>query len=236
MKKIENSPFDPFVKWLFPKLVPYVPRWLTANWITFLGVIGSGIGCLLLYLSVHCKPLAYIGIFLVWFHWFADTLDGEVARARGPTNFGYYLDHFGDSISVVFIGIGALSVPGTHILIGQWLVILYLLFIINGLIQTEFTRVIELPAYGPTEIHFTVILLLIAHLFVAYGQPWEIMPALTGTGGLIPEFLGFDSGLSFMDHFGLLVILGMFIMLPLEIIKTARICIKMQKEDGGPKL
>ena len=68
-------------------------------------------GCLLLYLSVHYKPLAIIGIFLVWFHWFADTLDGEVARARVPTNFGYYLDHFGDSISVVFIGSGHYRYP-----------------------------------------------------------------------------------------------------------------------------
>ena len=231
MKKIENSPFDPFVKWLFPKIVPHVPLWLTANRITFIGIFGSILASLMLWLSIHNKFLGVVGIFLVWLHWFADTLDGEVARARGPTKLGYYLDHFGDSISVVFIGIGALSVPGAHILIGQWLVIIYLLFIVNGLIQTEFTRVIELPAFGPTEIHFSVILLLIAHFFVAYGEPWEIMPAITGTGGVIPEFLGFDSGLCFMDHFGLLFIVGMLIMLPIEMIKTARICVQMQQEE-----
>ncbi len=233
MKKIENSPFDPCVKWLFPKIVPYVPDWLSANSITLIGTIGSVLAALFLYLSVHSPILGVIGIFLVWLHWFADTLDGEVARARGPTKLGYYLDHFGDAISVVFIGIGALSVPGAHILIGQWLIIFYMLFIVNGLIQTEFTRVMELPAFGPTELHFSVILLLIAHFFVAYGESWEIMPTITGTGGIIPVFLGFDNGLGFMDHFGLLIILGMLIMLPIEMIKTARICIKMQQEEDG---
>lgn len=231
MKKIENSPFDPFVKWLFPKFVPYVPDWMTANKITIIGTLASVSSALFLYFSVHHKFLGVIGIFMIWLHWFADTLDGEVARARGPTKLGYYLDHYGDSVSVVFIGIGALSVPGAHILIGQWLVIIYLLFIVNGLLQTEFTRTIELPWFGPTEMHFSVILLLIAHFFVAYGEPWEIWPAMTGTGGLIPEFLGFDSGLCFMDHIGLVFIIGMLIMLPIEIAKTARICIQLQREE-----
>ncbi len=221
MKKIENSPFDPWVKRVFPKLLPFVPVRLSANAISLIGILAAAAAGVCLYFTAWSRWLCVVGAAFIFVHWFADTLDGVVARARGPTKVGFYLDHFGDSLSVVFIGLGTFLVEGTHFIIGLVVIALYLLLIINGLIKAELTRVMELPAFGPTELHLLVIVLLIAQPFADFGQPLSWYLAATGERGWLTRLLGFEHGLTLIDVAGLTVIAGALFTLVAEIVKAA---------------
>lgn len=221
MQKIENSPFDPFVKWLFPKLLPYVPARLSANAISIIGIITAMLVCVSLYLSAWSRWMCVVGAILVFVHWFADTLDGVVARSRQTTKLGFYLDHFGDSLSVVFIGLGTFLVEGCHFTIGLVVITLYLLLIIHGLIKAELTRVMELPTFGPTELHLLTISLLVAQPMIDFGQPLSWYPDATGDQGWLTSALGFDRGLTLIDIAGLGIIIVAALMLIIEIITTA---------------
>lgn len=222
MKKIENSPFDPFVKWLFPRLLPYIPSRVTANVISIMGLAASALACLCLYLTRWSPWMCLVAAGLVFLHWVADTLDGVVARARSTTHLGFYLDHFGDSLSVLFIGLGVFLIQGAHFTIGLVLIVLYLLFIISGLIKAELTRVMEIPAFGPTEIHLVVIVLLVAQPFVDFGLPVSWFPGFSGDDGWLTGLLGFNRGLTLVDLAGVIIVLAISVMLVIEITQTVR--------------
>lgn len=216
MKKIENSPFDPLVKWLFPKLVPFIPEWLSANKISAIGFGGSIMAAICLYLSKYNAILCLAGAFGIWLHWFADTLDGVVARARKPSVLGYYLDHFGDAVSVAIISIGIFLTPGSHLIIGICAATLYLLLFIHGLIKAEITRTMELPAFGPTEIHFSVIIILIVQYNLQFGEAILKNSPLTGTNGWLAQNFHLNGGLTLIDHLGLLFTTALLIVLMID--------------------
>ncbi len=231
MKKIENSPFDPFVKWFFPKLLPGVPGWMSANVISLAGLVGSALVLPCLWLTWWSRWMCLAGAFFVFVHWFTDTLDGVVARARRTSQLGFYLDHFGDSLAVVFIGLGMFLVKGSHMAIGLVAVVLYLLLIVNGLLKAELTRVMELPAFGPTEIHLSIILVLVTQAFVDFGQPLSWLPGITADDGWLTRALGFESGLTFIDLCGVLVIAAAGVMLMVESVRTALVARQLDRQD-----
>ena len=228
LKKIENSPFDPLVKRTFPKFLPWVPHWISANMISVAGVIAAVLAALCLYFTYWSRWMCVAGALFVFLHWFADTLDGEVARARQVTSLGFYLDHFGDSVSVALIGWGLFLTAGSHLMIGLVGIILYLLLIINGLIKAELTRTIELPAFGPTEIHLCIIAVLVLQIFLDFGQPLSWLAA-AGDQGWLTQRLGFDRGLTFIDLFGVAFVAGAGIALIVESIGTARVAASIDR-------
>jgi len=229
VQKIENSPFDPFVKWFFPRLLPYVPQRLGANAISYIGICAAILAAVCLYLTHWSRWMCFLGAILVFVHWFADTLDGVVARARAPTKLGFYIDHFGDALSVVFIGLGMFLVAGSHLPIGLVVISLYLLMFIHGLIKAELTRIMELPAFGPTELHLFIIVLLVAQPFIDFGQPLSWYHSATDNQGWLTGLLGFDRGLTLIDVAGLAVIIAMTILLFWEIIKTVKIIARLDQ-------
>lgn len=232
MKKIENSPFDPLVKRTFPKLVPYVPERLSPNMISWIGLAGAAVCFLALSLSGQSRWMVLIAAVGVFVHWFADTLDGEVARARGATSrLGYFLDIFLDSLAVVLIGLGVFLIPGSHLLIGALVVVVYLLLIIAELIKAELTRVTELPAFGPTEIHLTIVLVLIGHAIFDFGRPLGWWPGLIGDEGWLTGVLGMTRGLCLIDLAGLVICAGGVVMLLTEIRRTASVLNGLDRAD-----
>jgi phosphatidylglycerophosphate synthase len=231
MKKIENSPFDPFVKWFFPKLLPHLPKWLSANKITAIGFAGSLTAAICLYLSKDYKWLCLLGTFGIWVHWFADTLDGVVARANTPSILGYYLDHFSDAVSVALISIGLFLTPGSHLLIGLCAACVYLLLFIHGLIKAELTGAMELPYFGPTEIHFSVIIVLLIQYKFHYGVAVLQSSSLTGTNGWFAQNFGLNGGLTLIDHLGLIITLIMTLMLLIESYSFMK---QLSKQNGMP--
>lgn len=222
MQKIENSIFQPYVNAWMQSILPHVPTSLTANKITVLGLVCAALACLSLYYTHWSRWMCLLGAFFVFLHWFGDTLDGVVARARGATKLGYYLDNFCDALSVLFIGIGAFLTVGSHFEIGVATIVLYQLHVIHGLAKAELTRVVVLPVYGPTEIHLTIIGVLTAQTWLDFGRPLSWFPSFSGDEGWLTMLLGFDRGLTFVDVFGVFMVLALGVMLVFEIIDVNR--------------
>lgn len=214
MKKIENSPFDPFVKWFFPKLLPAVPRGLTANMVSTLGITISFLAGLIMALSGLFDPEMAPAIFsmggvLLLATWITDTMDGVIARSRNQcSTLGHYLDHFGDSLTVAFIGIGMFLSPGSHLVIGVLCAVIYLLFHVDAHIKVKILDELTLPAIGPTEIRFLIVTVIFAQRFIDFGQPLSWFPEATGANGWLTRLLGFSGGLTLVDVAGILAIIG----------------------------
>jgi phosphatidylglycerophosphate synthase len=206
MKKIERSPLDPFVKWFFPKLLPFVPSWLSANAITSIGIFLCFLSGLCLALTEYSLALYYVAAFLFFLTWVTDTLDGVVARARHQVSrLGHYLDHFGDAWTIIFIGVGLFISNGSHVLIGVICCVVYLMLQIDGHIKVQITDTLELPPFGPTEIRLVIMAAMIAAAHIDPGQPLSWWPEMTGDEGWLTQFFGFTSGMTFLDTIALLV-------------------------------
>jgi phosphatidylglycerophosphate synthase len=220
--KIEHSPFGPFVHRVFPRLLHFVPDWVSPNAISLFGIaLALGTGAALL-LAGHSRYFYLLGAALLLGTWLTDTLDGELARARGATSkTGYYLDHFGDSIAGAAVSLGMFGAAGSHLQIGLACCAILLLLHVNGHVKAVAAGAMELPAFGPTELRLLTIALLVGQAFLDYGQPFSLLPEWLGTGGLITNALGFDRGLTFLDTAGLVAI-AVFagVMLPLEFAAT----------------
>ncbi len=222
MKKIERSPMDPFVKWFFPKLLKFVPAGLTANKISVIGITVSFFSGFFLGVSGFIGSIGvsgfignitlakwsyFFGGFLIIITWITDTMDGVVARSRDQQSaVGYYLDHFGDSLNVAFIGAGLFLTNGSHLAIGLACGIIYLLFHVNEHVTVTKLHKMELPVFGPTEIRFMIFALVIAQIFIDFGQPLSWFPEITGAEGWFTKAFGFHSGLTFMDVCGVIAI------------------------------
>ena len=206
MKKIERSPFDPFVKWFFPKLLPYVPRWMSANAITSIGILLCFLTGVCLLLTGYSTAMYYIAAFLFFLTWVTDTMDGVVARARKQVSrLGHYLDHYGDAWAIIFIGLGLFAANGSHILIGLICCVIYLMLQMDGHIKVQITDTLELPPFGPTEIRFVIMAAMIAAAHIDPGQPLSWWPEMTGNDGWLTNIMGFDTGMTFLDTAGLFV-------------------------------
>lgn len=88
-----------------PRIAHALPAWVTPDHLTTLGVVASavvGLG----YLLAHLSPAWLIlSIGAIAIHWFADSLDGTLARVRQRERerYGYYVDRTADAISTVII-------------------------------------------------------------------------------------------------------------------------------------
>ena len=231
MEKIEKSPLDPFVKWFFPKLVPFVPRWMTANCITSIGVVICFLAGVSLVLTEYSVVFYYVAAVLFFLTWVTDTLDGVVARARNQmSRLGHYLDHYGDSWAIIFIGLGLYLSKGSHVLIGFICCVIYLMLQIDGHIKVQITNILELPAFGPTEIRLVIFLAIIFAAIIDPGEPLSWWPEITGETGWLTQALGLQSGMSFLDVAGIVVCIGCAIGLFAETIIMIRRFGRMDRE------
>ena len=149
--KIERSLFDPWVKRVFPRIEAKVPAKVTANQVTLAGHLASLLAAASLVLSVFSRWWCIAAVLMIFAHWFADTLDGPMARVRGTSNIGHYLDHFGDTLGVALIGLAAFMTPGSHLGIGVAVVFVFLLSMVHTQLRAELTGVTVIPRFGPTR-------------------------------------------------------------------------------------
>lgn len=208
MKKIDHSPFAPLVARAFGRVGPWVPGWITANHISLLGLAAAALLATLLCLASISRWMYVGAAALMLVQWSADNLDGVIARSRGQTSaLGYYLDHFGDTLTVVLVGVSAFASGGSHIAIGLACTVVYLVAMSQVHIKVPALDTMELPSLGPTESSFLVAAVLIGQSVFDYGRPLSWMPRLTGADGTVTRMLGLSTGLTFIDVCGLLALL-----------------------------
>ncbi|MBD58711.1 MAG: CDP-alcohol phosphatidyltransferase [Citromicrobium sp.] len=168
-------------RWLLDRLCARMPRWVTPDLLTFIGMIGA-IAVLAGYTASNLGDgwlwLAIAGYVL---HWFGDSLDGSLARYRRieRPRYGYFLDHSCDGLAttLVVLGLGASG----YVQLEVALVALagYLLMSIHAFLSVRVLGELRLSYLkaGPTELR--LVLIAMTGAMIAFG-PTPVVGVFTG--------------------------------------------------------
>ena len=178
------------IHWLAERL----PEWTLPDHLTILGLIASvtiAIAYLLTAKSLHWIWLVNAGLIV---HWFADSLDGTLARVRRieRKKHGFFVDHFSDAVSVLVIFTGLGFSPLMRMDIALLVIVAYyahmILTYLKALVENVFQ--ISIGLVGPTEARLFLFLLNIGiwyfqnPRFTFYGQSFTIFDLVGLVGGV----------------------------------------------------
>ena len=175
--------------WLATRL----PRWVTPDQLTFLGLVAMiGIGVAYYVSARHYAYLLAASLGLV-VNWFGDSLDGTLARVRKMERpkYGYYLDHLVDAFGTSFMLLGLAYSGFMSPPLGIALLTLYLIMSINVYLATHTVGVfsISFARLSPTEGRILLIVLNITLIFVKevrlFSWRVNILDAVAGIAGIL---------------------------------------------------
>ncbi|HVP91119.1 MAG TPA: CDP-alcohol phosphatidyltransferase family protein [Terriglobales bacterium] len=146
----------PWEKRVLPRMAQALPSWVTPDHLTVLGIAAGFIifaGLVLVHHSPWWIMLSNAGFAI---HWWADSLDGTVARVRHREReqFGYFVDHISDAFTTVLFALGLALSPLVHIGVGLSVALGYLLMNVYAHVEAYVRRVFQLSYWGvgPTEV------------------------------------------------------------------------------------
>ena len=151
------------------KILPLLPSWINSDILTFMGLASSFVVAGGYILASRNKSFLFLSCLGLILHWFGDSFDGQLARFRKKTrpNYGYYIDHIIDGLSVAIVGLGVGYSPFIRKEIAFAFVSLYLLMEINVLLIKSVQNIFKLSfsIFGPTELRILGIILSLSIYF-----------------------------------------------------------------------
>jgi archaetidylinositol phosphate synthase len=171
--RINYHPLGPFERRALPWMAKRLPSWIVPDHLTFIGQFAAlviGAAYVLTYYGYGWLWLANAGLVL---HWWADSLDGTLARTRHieRERYGFFMDHFSDALSIFLICIGMGLSPIMDLQIALLLIIAYyaMMMLSYLVLLSRDVFKISFGGVGPTEIRMVIIL---ANIVVWYtGNP-----------------------------------------------------------------
>lgn len=160
--RIQTSVLNGLEKKILVWMAERQPRWVTSNFLSFIGFVGAvviAIGFILSDKNINYLWISSLGLLI---NWYGDSMDGTLARVRNTQRplFGYYLDHILDGVneSIMFIGAGISALM--HMPLALLVLLLYLLITINVSINAHLRREFKLTylKLGPTEFRIAIII------------------------------------------------------------------------------
>lgn len=168
--RIQTSILNAAEKKVLVWIAQRLPRWMTSNHLTFIGMFGAfvvALGYALSSRDIQWLWLASLGFVI---NWFGDSLDGSVARVRNEQRpvYGFFLDHNIDCINemMMFVGVGLSPLMNLHITLV--VLALYLMLSVSVYINTHLKNEFKLTygGMGPTELRIIVILVNTCFIFI----------------------------------------------------------------------
>eukprot|EP00794_Sanderia_malayensis_P007195 gene7195-8001_t len=167
---------DPY----WEKAVSKLPKWLSPNALTIVGLASVILPCFVLLVNcqqgnfenIPCASLFCSAGFLIWMN--MDCMDGKLAKKNRPKKqspFGELLDHGGDALTLVFSSIALSCQIGLDKRPG-----LLLLFVFINICTNYMTE--------PLTIYITGILQFQSLDFVEAALSMSVISLVTGTSGL----------------------------------------------------
>jgi len=193
-------------------ICPIIPRWMGPDILTLIGIIGNFIVALGYYFGYKDRDMLILVILGLVVNWFGDSFDGSIARYWNRTrpNYGYYIDHIIDGISVFVMSLGLGCSGFVRIDIALIFAIAYLLLETHVLlvktVENKFAYTFGL--IGPTE--FRIIMSFFT-IYLYFSKSIKVFASI-----------------SQYDTFILFLITAMIITLITSIIKEA---LKLHKQD-----
>ena len=214
--RIQTSILNGIEKKALVTIAKRLPRWLTSDMLTLIGVFGAlltGTGFVLTYFSYQWLWLSSLGLII---NWFGDSLDGTLARVRNTQRpiYGYYLDHNTDLLCQLAIILGVGISPMMNMSVGLAVLVMYLMLevyvSINAHLKGEFR--LTYAKLGPTELRVLIIILNTIVIFSPHLQQFSRTYMLFGS----------EITFRFMDYAGCIIAVIMFMMYLVYFIKDAR--------------
>jgi phosphatidylglycerophosphate synthase len=168
-RRIINTLTGPWEKRHLPRMAAALPEWVTSDHLTLLGILSAMViaaGYVLTRLSTWWLCLANLGLII---HWYADSLDGTLARVRHRERekYGYFVDHVCDAWTTLVLCLGLGMSPLMDMRVALFLAVGYFLLNIHVHImaytQREFR--ISFGRFGPTEVRILIFLVNIVLIF-----------------------------------------------------------------------
>jgi phosphatidylglycerophosphate synthase len=172
---------------LLQAIAARLPRWVTSDGLTILGMVGAlGTGAAYA-LSTLSPAWLWAASALLVVQWFGDSLDGTLARVRHAERprYGYYVDHIIDAFSTAAIGAGIGLSPYVDLGVALAGVLAYLILSINIYLESQAFGVFRLgySRIGPTEAR---VILVAANVALAWSGPSAILvPVATGAAAAL---------------------------------------------------
>lgn len=149
-------------------LLKKLPAWVTPNFMTGIGMLGSVV-VFVAFILAHYFGSFYllIGIPGLLINWLGDSLDGRLAYYRNIPRkwYGFSLDIVMDWLSIVLIGFGYYFYAiGIYQLLAFLFVVLYGWSMIIALLRYKITGAYQIDSghLGPTELRVIISLILLA--------------------------------------------------------------------------
>ncbi|WP_305787050.1 CDP-alcohol phosphatidyltransferase family protein [Symbioplanes lichenis] len=162
MRRVNTSLLAPLERPLLAALARVVAPRASADVCTIAGLGGAVLCCAGYALSHVTQWYALLATAGVVVHWLGDSLDGTVARLRGAARerYGFYVDHFTDTVCQVLIFVGLGLSPYVDFRVALASLVAY-----QGLVILVFLRTAVLGEFrlsfggiGPTEGHALLVL------------------------------------------------------------------------------
>lgn len=190
-KRIIKTLTGPLEMRHLPQMAAALPKWISPDHLTVLGILAAmivGLGYTLTRYSPQWLWLSNFGLFL---HWYADSLDGTLARVRHieRERYGYFVDHITDAFSVFIICLGLGASPLMDLRIAMLLAVGYLLLNIYAHVAA-YTRDLFILSYakiGPTEVRIFIFLANLVLMFwnPAVGEIFNVSLTVVDLAGLV---------------------------------------------------
>ncbi|QZP08999.1 CDP-alcohol phosphatidyltransferase family protein [Caenibius sp. WL] len=161
-----------------------MPRWVTPDKLTILGLIGGFMTFAGYTASNYGKLWLLLAILGYFVNWFGDSMDGSLARYRSieRPSYGYFIDHSCDGLTTLFILTGMGLSPFVTMDFAMVALAGYLLLSIHTFLSARVLGEFKLSymAAGPTELRIMLIVLTM------------MMMILGATPGIFGKISGFD--------------------------------------------
>lgn len=162
LKELEKETLTFLCKWM--------PKWITPDILTGIGVLGSAMVALSLFYSVYNRYFLIMTVLGFAVQWFGDSLDGRLAYYRNTPRkwYGWALDLNADWISISLIGLGFYSYLPQYKFLAFIFVLGYGGSMILSLMRYKLNNkyVIDKGRVGPTEMRIIICTFLIVELFI----------------------------------------------------------------------
>lgn len=193
-----------------------MPRWVSSDMLTAVGVLGAVIVAVGYFLSSRNLAWLWLASFGFVVNWFGDSLDGTLARVRNTQRpvYGFFIDHNIDGINEALMIIGAGLSPMFDIRIALLALSMYLLLsmyvYINAHLKNEFR--LTYAGLGPTEFRVVVIIVNTVYLYAAPLREWTCSFSILGKGLTFGVF----------DFVGLAIVLILAVIYLVSLLGSAR--------------
>lgn len=149
-----------------------MPRWVTPDLLTALGMVGAfAIFAGYAASSLHVSWL-WLSIGGYVLQWFGDSMDGSLARFRHieRPSYGYFIDHSCDGLATLLILAGMGASPYIRMDVAMVALAGYLLLSIHAYLAARVVGEFKLSylAAGPTELRLMLIGLTLAMMLLGY--------------------------------------------------------------------